>query len=733
MCTGGWFEDDDYPYLCVPELSYKTEDDDGDGWNMKKGDRCEIPKSDSDKVVYSGSEDENNNTIYFMYASDWTKYRTSYNDCKVQGIFKDSETWKEYFGVNGSNTSGISFEPYLACETILKVGQQSPDEKGNYNAAYTDRVWKSKPEPYSIEDDYEITIGNKTLKAFGYKPSTVPEIFGQAFGINKKLDKEIASDPYPHRVYMCQNNYNQKLATTDGAGTCDEDEDYEIKPGIGEARPYYDVELTTETQTNDWCFDTNCSCNQNGIEPNAVCNFDFGKNKSASCDEKKCVVVGDDPKNFNGVVCDENLGKETEGVDENGIKLTKECDDEADQAKKDQCYGELANMACAESSGTGSCTGTCNGGGNNNLSCKEQTDCEVKICVTKYSLDGFYDLCVEKGAPTDTLSIGEDEDKITDLVKSRLEQLFALSYDLLKFTNEGVYTLNSEIVDTFDELEVKSYSEEKVFPQGSNKSAFEWDTRAKEGIPPTVVSLGACVGTKCKEGKEGAFTVNDQDEGNILAKGSKRANVSFFAYADTDQMPIRNIVVDWGDDWKDITADGMPWPTDSQSGSKANDNFYKNHRGLKNVVGNNSENCSSDAPTFGESPEACSSNYVVFSHDYACSQADVNALETRECEFVNGRLINSPCLSSTKEGKAACVFQPRVHVKDNWGWCTGFCNAGADGKDGCYSGDGEKNNECQINVCPSEGKNDQCPDTLNPGKTDNPWINYDGTIIVEVE
>ncbi|MFA4846181.1 MAG: hypothetical protein WC654_06520, partial [Patescibacteria group bacterium] len=299
--------------------------------------------------------------------------------------------------------------------------------------------------------------------------------------------------------------------------------------------------------------------------------------------------------------------------------------------------------------------------------------------------------------------------------------------------NKDVY--DSNLNESFEVLKDASHNATKVYPQASDKKNWMWDERVNSGEAPKVVSLGACAGTKCKEGKEGAFTVNDQDEGNILAKGSKRANVSFFTYADSDQMPIRNIVVDWGDG-DDIVENGMPWPTDSQSGSNADDNFYKNHRGLKNEVGNNSENCSSDAEEFGKASEACSSGYVVFSHDYACSQGDVNMLETRECKFAGGRLINSPCLSSTKEGTAACVFQPRVHVKDNWGWCTGFCDAGSDGKNGCYAG-GEpekENNECRINVCPSEGKNDQCPDFYGvDNSVVNPWVNYDGVIIVEVE
>ncbi|MBI2474979.1 hypothetical protein HYV69_00975 [Candidatus Uhrbacteria bacterium] len=716
-CTESW-GDDDYPYFCVPELSYKTEDDaDGVEGMTKKGDRCVVPKTDD--VIYSGSEDENGNTIYFMTAGNWKSYKKSYSDCMVRGVFKLSDTYNGYF--SGSK-SGISLQPYAACETILKVGTQIPDDKGNYNAAWTDRVWKSKQPQYFIQDNYAITIGDKKLNAFGYKASTVPEIFGQAFGITKKLDKETVPDPYPHRVYMCQNGDNQKLATTDGAGVCDAD--YEIKSGIGEARPYYGIEvLSPLTLDKTLCKNEGCSCAEN-----KDCNFDLKIQASASCGNMVC--TGGE---FDGKKCDENLGKQYTDT----TKLAK-CDDLPNQTNEEKetkknCYAGYSDEVC-ESSG-GSCGGQCVGGAKNGVSCNKTSNCETQTCDeffvnTKTGLKSVTQCVSDESLQISIL----ENPPVSDLVVSRLKQLFAYSYDLLRFENDGVYTdeNTNDLLENHDDLEAKSNTAEEVFKQeqGANKDSWMWDERAKNGEPPTVVSLGACVGAKCKEGTEGAFTVNDQDEGDILAKGSKRANVSFFTYANTNQMPIRNIVVDWGDG-EDITAGGMPWPTDSQSGSNASDNFYKNHRGLS-TSGN--EICRSDADTFGESPEACSSGYVVFSHDYACSQADVNKLSDRECEFANdGRLINSPCLSSTKEGKAACVFQPRVHVKDNWGWCTGFCDAGSDGKEGCYAGEDVANDECQINVCPSEGKLGDCPDSLNNKFTDNPWVNYDGTIIVEVE
>ncbi|HBD05139.1 TPA: hypothetical protein DCZ32_01635, partial [Candidatus Uhrbacteria bacterium] len=68
----------------------------------------------------------------------------------------------------------------------------------------------------------------------------------------------------------------------------------------------------------------------------------------------------------------------------------------------------------------------------------------------------------------------------------------------------------------------------------------------------------------------------------------------------------------------------------------------------------------------------------------------------------------------------ACVFQPRVHVKDNWGYCTGVCE-GALAGDACYDGTFEdQSNECDIEKYPSSGNS-----------STNPWVYYDGKVIVK--
>ncbi|MBI4434784.1 hypothetical protein HY635_03145 [Candidatus Uhrbacteria bacterium] len=85
-------------------------------------------------------------------------------------------------------------------------------------------------------------------------------------------------------------------------------------------------------------------------------------------------------------------------------------------------------------------------------------------------------------------------------------------------------------------------------------------------------------------------------------------------------------------------------------------------------------------------------------------------------------------------GTGACVYIPRVHVKDNWGFCTGRCpNATsyitrADGEK-CFDGTGittnpgdtVNKNECNVQLYPAASGADA---NLNP------WTYFQGRVIV---
>jgi hypothetical protein len=337
---------------------------------------------------------------------------------------------------------------------------------------------------------------------------------------------------------------------------------------------------------------------------------------------------------------------------------------------------------------------------------------------------------------TATIDIYGDTDDIAGL----LGQIFAKSYGVMEYEDWDQNT--SDISGTSgDEVDPEHYGVYEVL-ESSDSDYWEWDytSELESGIvdEPTVVSVGQCKDGKCEEDDAGKFSVNEQDNGTIYGSGgNEHASVTFFAYADENHMPIKNILVDWGDgDLGDVEAD--EWSRNI-SGSVAPDNYYKNYRGLE-VLETGIENCkssTSDADHWGVYADACMTSYLNFTNDYNCTLGDIYdmTIDGRYCEFNDdGNLEFSPCIGGiTAADSNSCVFQPRVFVKDNWGWCTGTCESGYDSSSGCYdAGDVETvddhYNECDWDVCPGE----ECGGS-STGLSVDPWVYYDGWIEVSVD
>lgn len=334
--------------------------------------------------------------------------------------------------------------------------------------------------------------------------------------------------------------------------------------------------------------------------------------------------------------------------------------------------------------------------------------------------------------------------------KTRLQQIFARAWRLFEWVDGTFATSGFEKLPgrqgyvpyeqllsrmdsfTFGDYESVGLDEEDLWHIDGRT---EGDPAGRPGFlerpsPPQIAAVGACEGTKCREGAAGKFSVNGLDEGTIEGdEGRKHVQVSFFAWADKDQLPIRNIIVDWGDGKRDAeTSDPEAWPTSSQSGSRAKNNFYKNHRGARS--GGGSE-C--DGSEWGRTGDSCDTSYLNYTHNYVCTQ-DMVAGEGDDsrllpvCDYEGDRLINSPC----RLGNDVCVFQPRVHVVDNWGWCTGVCTSNPqDNSNSCYGKGEDFNSECNVAHCPGTGDphDGLCPDSIS-GVT-NPWVNFAGHVQVQ--
>lgn len=246
------------------------------------------------------------------------------------------------------------------------------------------------------------------------------------------------------------------------------------------------------------------------------------------------------------------------------------------------------------------------------------------------------------------------------------------------------------------------------------KTLSKWDHRKDvnpiDGYvpqPPVLYSVdfSNCKGSNCREGQTNQLTVNAQvgQDFSIPEDGFFRASLEFFAAAAKEQLPIRRVIIDWGDG-------------DEFSGSDTDDNFYKNHRGLndedQSICGLGEE--------WGQNSASCNANWLRYTHTYQCGER--KALELVQAGRTCGGSITTNCYDDNTQ---ECVFTPRVHVRDNWGWCTGTC----DEANGCFSaqelgaigrGYELEGNQCNYQILPSAGY----PNT-------DPWVYYGGEIRIK--
>lgn len=300
------------------------------------------------------------------------------------------------------------------------------------------------------------------------------------------------------------------------------------------------------------------------------------------------------------------------------------------------------------------------------------------------------------GGGTGNLDTTEDRSHIA----GRLDQLFAKPLASWRWSSDYDLTVGGPVLGLYEE-------------ETTPASSFDWDVRVEEGNPPSVwaVDMDNCYNDECEEDQSHGLTVNDQNEGDVSSDEFYRAYLKFYAAADKNQLPLRRIIVDWGDD--------------NQSGSDSSDNFYKNHRGLQS--GGETSICDTEPGTegyeWGMNADSCDSNYFSYNHIYTCNPAGfADCADTDD----DGIYDNSPC---TTDG-ISCTFRPRVHILDNWGFCAGTCDStltttNDDDTASCFDsgttwGNTEAANECDYTSYPSEDYT---------GATD-PWVYYDGTITV---
>jgi hypothetical protein len=366
-----------------------------------------------------------------------------------------------------------------------------------------------------------------------------------------------------------------------------------------------------------------------------------------------------------------------------------------------------------------------------------------------------------------------------DPLDDGIQELFAEVFETRRF----VYTFadNGRITREFvsdggsDRAQTVGERENLMFPQvyATNPHAC---TQLKDCVAAekNALTLNGRNGTMEDYNNDGS---PDEDfDGNgtpdsFIGQASYYAVLNFFAFADDNRMPIRRVMVDWGDNSqvsdrmglyqnrKPVCGGDDPGFADVGLCVDANNN----PTGLTCDLGEAKKTC----PTFdlnpaenqtcvsaeelksgelgddyitkrfGNTARACTENYFQYIHEYTCDRVtlaenDPNIVKkVRELGAEAGRLQRL----GLGLDDLVCVYTPRVQIMDNWGWCNGQCTNNPNDynlfglrpnpqgvQDGCY-------NNFDLSAVFDEGTKDaQCNGSTVPGR--NPWAYYNGRVIL---
>lgn len=237
------------------------------------------------------------------------------------------------------------------------------------------------------------------------------------------------------------------------------------------------------------------------------------------------------------------------------------------------------------------------------------------------------------------------------------------------------------------------------------------------------------------------ISLNGRSSGDLVVFNGKETVITqFFAWANTSQMPLREVHLDWGDGETPVYSDGLfkNYKTRCQR-------LEREALGACYVVGGSATSqikgfscladidcgpgyvCNADQtePSFGDSIEACDEQeFFKYENRFTCDGPDDAELTGGDPDNNNvcrdGQPRDSNCWNATEQ---ACQFVPRVQVKDNWGWCNADpdtatdCTDFGNGFKGCYDPDDSR----RENLCNTSANN----------PTVDPWTYFDGRVLLK--
>lgn len=707
--------DDDCPYFCVPYDAidpYEDNEEDAMG-------RCAPPALTH--ISTSGSSPIFNDWSTKVYladtgisatppsgqafgASNWIE---RYKNCVRRGVLASDTTAFDLVNPSYSNNGiwgyrhlgqATAAQYYLGCSELSATSDPAGVFGGNgmINKAWTDRLWVEKE-----NNQYEV-IG------LDYDARTEPDTpAGRVLGgetilgeMSVWLKRWEADQTFPVPIQSCQNG--GLLYLSDASGACPAGGAVrEYSPYIGPAgmqpiargfdpNVQAQISMVAGTSAAIDCEDTVTS-----LGDDSICN----SGKTCNLDTPECRMTCD-PGDTDSCLRDRNGDGDTNDSGENLGTCT-------DTGVEFVCSIAYASGSCSGSLGESFVTvGVCQGGGAfAGELCSENEGCWDRTCdlvgVNDYRCS---DSSTTFSGPTVTNAGGSVENNQSNL----LTQLFAKIWKRFTYqpaTGEGSGSspaIRGEYVGVSDTTVDYSNS-------GSDLFSDIPGVTSQDATPPVVYGLGDCFSNGCREATDNTITVNGVTGGTIVGvDGAVHVSVQFFAEANKNQLPIRNVFVNWGDG--------------HTSGSDSSNNYYKNRRGL-DITDGDAVICGR-GDVWGETSESCDPSYFTFTHDYTCTATDVGTGTDALPDCGLGEDETDGC----KEVDT-CYFVPRVYVKDNWGYCTGECGgANSPGGTSCYDNTGASSqpfNECDP-ICDGPGS---CPASIPLGSV-NPWVSFNGVVQV---
>ncbi|KKW36418.1 MAG: hypothetical protein UY82_C0026G0008 [Candidatus Uhrbacteria bacterium GW2011_GWC2_53_7] len=696
--------DDDCPFFCVPD---EAVDYTGGGAD------CSSPEGGTNSV----DTGEGWETTVYRIGGNFQDALENYRHCARFGAKVPDDYQRMYYLTDSSPQFGY-FQanndiPYLACEEVVQVSDTDAGNKG-----WTNRLW--------LENNAFSLQNTESPNHLTYEAATEPIApYGRVdMGILEKTTdgdwERVGPQKAPVAVESCVSNVSGNYTAALADSSC------VSAPVDGEARSYEALSAVVSNELsafpecsnvggNAECNgDANCRpqgnagcfkrCDSTGSESNTVpaigCWYDPDQDGDAYTSLGNCVTLAstniamdEDAPDGDVKVCEIPVSVDNCAADDDavGVPATSTVSEYLGRIPKLYCQGGdwgdgdvrnakawcIADYACFDQL----CLGTAG----------------QKRCIPN-SFTG--DAILEEIPSTETSS---NDDSVTPMEAVR--QIFAKVF--------GFFTFDP-IVQKYNVSERNIDSDVSESPDDYN---FPIPDPPGGGTAPVVRGLDDCFSSGCREAGDDTVTVNGVTGGTILGDfGAAHVSVQFFAEANANQLPIRNVIVNFGDG--------------HQSGSTSPANYYKNRRGLDQ--NNNDTSFCNENTKWGETPQSCEPNYFTFTHDYICTTQLVSEGGLPLCSGSGD--LSDGCRTSD----GLCQFIPRVHVKDNWGYCTGECGTATESPAGteCYddtSGDaGWEVNECELE-CDGE-INPVCPASTLPlfsGQTINPWIEFDGVVRVE--